>query len=322
MSPTSATSTSTGSIRGKATHQFFSYLQKNFGGLHSLFDKNTNENPAIIKRNGSDQILTEDLNKLMTHQCSAIHIRNFYHSLTSMEIGKELANEAISSDGVRMARNWKVSTARGLESSDVYTLGKHPPFNVVNGMIEKASKSIKENDDDNVESQHILDNYFDGVKKEFHDRRLKSIKTNYEDKIQKGANSEIDQEPRLWPLDKLRLELDEAWPGGAGLAREKVGPHRPFSGGLPRVMIGPTRWKKGFIHVDEMAPLSSTTGLFSANIYLQLPNTNESSEDMSGDMNIIKNSSNDGDLHIWPLGVRSRWDWYKVGYFFIIIMIY
>jgi hypothetical protein len=63
------------------------------------------------------------------------------------------------------------------------------------------------------------------------------------------------------------------------------------------IMMGPTQWKKGFIHVDEMAPLSSTTGLFfSANVCLQL----------------AENAKTDGVIQIWPVGIRSRWDWCRV----------
>jgi len=107
--------------------------------------------------------------------------------------------------------------------------------------------------------------------------------------------AEIPSKSRLWPLDELRLELDEAWDAGAGLARDQKS-NRPFGGGLPRVMIGPTRWRQGFIHVDELGPLHPEHGLFSANIYLQLPHGSE----------------NDGTIHIWPLGIRSKLDWYKV----------
>jgi len=282
--------------RQQVMQQFFVYLQNTFGGLRPLLDPYTPQKPAIITRSDGE-IHTDDLKQLMSHECSAIHIRNFYDPATSMEIGKKLTNDAITNG---MARNWKVSTSRGLESSDVSTLGSHSPFNVISGMTNQAGRHDKNNN--NEDSNHILNEYFKGVKKELRDRRLQITCDNKE-------------QPQLWPLDKLRLELDEAWPGGAGLAREQKGLQRPFSGGLPRVMVGPTRWKKGFIHVDEMAPLSATNGLFSANIYLQQPNQ------VSSQSGIVegKIKSNDekktcgGDLHIWPLGVRSRWDWYKVG---------
>ena len=71
---------------------------------------------------------------------------------------------------------------------------------------------------------------------------------------------------------------------------------RPFGGGLPRIMRGPTRWKCGFIHVDELGPLDPNRGLFSANIYLNMPPENKDK----------------GGLYVWPLGVRSRLDWYRV----------
>jgi len=67
-------------------------------------------------------------------------------------------------------------------------------------------------------------------------------------------------------------------------------------------MRGPTRWK-GFIHVDDLGPLDSSRGLFSANIYLTVPDA---------DANKHTNTNPDaGALYIWPLGVRSRLDWYR-----------
>ncbi|CAB9527203.1 expressed unknown protein (Partial), partial [Seminavis robusta] len=172
--------------------------------------------------------------------------------------GKSLAKEAQRGNGM----NWKVSTSRGLESSDVTTMGEHVPYNVANASNDTEA-------------------YFDGVRREFQQRRRKQSSVM----------------PTLWPLDQLRLELDEAWTQGAGLARESQGQKRPFGGGLPRVMMGPTRWRKGFVHVDEMGPLNPHQGLFSANIYLQLPS----------DSNDRKQRA----LEIWPLGIRNRWDWYR-----------
>ena len=210
-----------------------------------------------------------DLQRLMTHEAAALHVKNFYETNEARRLGERLAKEAIQGK----ARNWKVSTSRGLESSDVSTLGAHPPFNVA-----CANASEEE-----------MDAYFEGVRKELSDRR-------------RIVDNDIVCH-QLWPLDKFRLELDEAWPAGAGLARETTGEKRPFSGGLPRIMMGPTRWKRGFIHVDEMGPLSPTQGLFSANVYLQLPSDTETT------------NSPQPALEIWPLGIRSRWDWYRVSSF-------
>ena len=67
-------------------------------------------------------------------------------------------------------------------------------------------------------------------------------------------------------------------------------------------MQGPTRWKQGFIHVDEMGPLNPRQGLFSANIYLQCPHASSSSSSQEDDQEM---------LQIWPTAIASRWDWYR-----------
>ena len=172
----------------------------------------------------------------------------------------------------------------------VATLGEHPPFNV-------AAAHGKEG----------IEEYFKAVPKEMNARRY------------------MDGEPFLWPLDLLRLQLDEAWPAGAGLARDlsskqqdnQDGSFGLYSGGLPRVMQGPTRWKKGYIHVDEMGPLDPSRGLFSANIYLQLPNPPETTKTLESPSKENENPGFNGTtasqdiLQIWPVGIRSRWDWYR-----------
>mmetsp|Transcript_53315 Transcript_53315/g.159650 ORF Transcript_53315/g.159650 Transcript_53315/m.159650 type:complete len:346 (+) Transcript_53315:52-1089(+) len=255
--------------------QLFSYVESRFGGISSLIDEGPR---AEVIRRDDGILYNKDLIRLMTHEATALHVKGFYDPVSSSELGRRLAAEARAGRG----RNWKVSTSRGLESSDVATLGSHQPYNV-------ACATGKQED---------IDAYFEGVRKEFHDRRIASV---FVDGEVESTEHEA-KEPQLWPLDKLRLELDESWHGGAGIAREKDGLKRPFGGGLPRVMTGPTRWKKGFIHVDELAPLSTSRGLFSANIYLQLPTVTSTASNASAD---------DGDFYIWPLGVRSRLDWYK-----------
>lgn len=194
--------------RGSAEglRQFFAWLESRFGGLP--FDSGA---PAEVIT--TDRLERVDLERLVQHQATALHVKQFFPKDAALELGQRLAKDVEAGKG----RNWKVSTSRGLESSDVSTLGEHPPFNV-------ASAHGKEG----------IDQYFEAVSKQMKFRRS------------------LDGKPFLWPLDLLRLELDELWPAGAGLARDER--QRPYSGGLPRVMEGPTRWKKGYIHVDEMSP--------------------------------------------------------------------
>jgi hypothetical protein len=88
----------------------------------------------------------------------------------------------------------------------------------------------------------------------------------------------------LSPLDKLRLELDELWPSGATVSRDN--PYRrKMLVGLARVMRpetlldGITR-VEGLIHTDSSMFLDSERGLFSANVYLDVPTS-------GGELNIF-----------------------------------
>lgn len=268
---------------------------------------------AEVIRSETTFIQSQDLQRLMGHQAVALHIPGFYDEHAARELGKELAKEALSQRGA--ARNWKISTSRGLESSDVSTLGAHVPYNIASSLIASSPSSI--------------DDYFNGVQKEFHERRR--LRRNC---INAGNNGRWPL-PHQWPLDLLRLQLDEAWPSGAGLARETANSSspepssflscRPFGGGLPRIMHGPTRWKRGFIHVDELGPMHVNRGLFSANIYLQMPTPlkkeNDPARAMSSPVRGETSELFDGRngtspchvLDIWPTSIRSRWDWYRNG---------
>lgn len=197
-----------------------------------------------------------DLIQLFTHEITALQIKSFYPPLYAAKLGKELAKKAKTE-----ADNWKVVTERGLEVSDVYTLGEHVPYNVAVAMNQ-------------------TDEYFNGVESQLRNQR---------------RNAET-MEPHLWPLDQLRLELDDIWQGGAGLARDKI-TKKPLGCGLPRIMMGPTRWKKGFVHVDQYSPISLDRGLFSGNIYLKLPDD--------------EGQGCKGQLHVWDLNINHMQDWYN-----------
>ena len=70
-----------------------------------------------------------------------------------------------------------------------------------------------------------------------------------------------------------------------------------FVAGIPRIMrppasFDPNRWTQGFAHVDELDVMRDDRGLFSANVYL-------------------KNAPSGGNLLLWPITFRSRWDFYR-----------
>lgn len=76
-----------------------------------------------------------------------------------------------------------------------------------------------------------------------------------------------------WPVDHLRLELDEAWPFGACLGQYLGQKLRPA---IMRIMsekddLNLSVPKHGFIHTDDFSKLKPARGTFSANIYLKIP---------------------------------------------------
>lgn len=244
-----------------ALQQLFQWIENRYGGVP------LDPTATILTRD--HRIENDDLERLMMHDITALHVRDFYPKEIARQIGSTLAKNV-------NVENWKISTNRGLESSDVATLGAYQPYNVAvaNGRI---------------------DNYFANVRYEMESRR----------RIEDEFGNER-QKPQLWPLDLLRLTLDEAWVSGAGLARDPSNKQRFFGGGLPRIMQGPTRWKLGYVHVDEMLPLNKKEGLFSANIYLQLPDSATKTTDKSS---VVEEEQEI--LQIWPTAIYSRWDWYR-----------
>jgi hypothetical protein len=269
---------------------FFQWLEERYGGALPMQQDYINQ--VITSQN---ELRYDDLLSLFRHDVTVLKVSNYYPKSSAMQLGNELAKQARSHESkprqrhrhqsdheeLQGLKNWKVSTSKGLESSDVFTLGAHLPYNIAFN---------------NPES--IVEEYYDKVPIEFRQRRRRRRSHGADD----DDTSSTMTADLIWPLDQLRLELDEVWKdGGAGLVHTDEGYCR--GGGLPRIMIGPTRWKKGFVHVDEMAPLSEKDGLFSANIYLQLPYSNDDDGGEDNRHNV---------LEIWPLNIRNRWDWYRV----------
>jgi hypothetical protein len=244
-----------------ALRQCLAWLEQKYGGVP------LDPSATVVRQS---ELTQPALLALVQHEITALHIPQFIPTEYAVQLGRELALESKSTN---RARNWRVSTGRGLESSDVATAGAHAPYNTVRDEDEKMA-------------------YFDGVLTELRQRR-------------RVTNPATTAEPlRLWPLDLLRLQLDETWTPGCGLAKDVIS-GRPFGGGLPRIMEGPTRWKHGHVHVDEMGLLRNDSGLFSANIYLQLPPPSADNNDDAPPLPPRET------LHIWPTNIRSRWDWYR-----------
>lgn len=78
-----------------------------------------------------------------------------------------------------------------------------------------------------------------------------------------------------WPVDRLQEQVNKAWPAGASLRQWLGQKMRPA---IMRVMHPKPAGKPtapdhglGFIHVDDSIMLKPSHGIFSANIYLKLP---------------------------------------------------
>lgn len=102
------------SRRREGVATFARELEKWFGQIEDLF-----EQPSV------DVITTDTLDRasltaLFKHQACAVHVPGFYPKQASAECATRLEGQS--------TQNWKVSSPRGLESSDVLSVGK--PYNV------------------------------------------------------------------------------------------------------------------------------------------------------------------------------------------------
>ena len=74
--------------------------------------------------------------------------------------------------------------------------------------------------------------------------------------------------PNLSPIDKLRIEMDETWPGGAGIARLEG---KLMFTGIIRITEPDIAILEKKPHVDSMTPDIQIDRQFAANIFLETP---------------------------------------------------
>lgn len=102
------------SQRREGVALFARELERRFGRIEDLFEEPSVD---VITR---ATLTKPDLEALFNHQASAVHVPGFYPLEASAVAAGRLEGQS--------TQNWKVSSPRGLESSDVLSVGK--PYNV------------------------------------------------------------------------------------------------------------------------------------------------------------------------------------------------
>lgn len=199
----------------------------------------------------ASSLSTSHLSSLFRHQHVALHVKNFLSPSASASFASQYSARAALE-----AKNWQVSTSRGLESSDVATIGT--PGNVAASNPDPAEQQA------------------------YHDEVALTL-------------ASYRASPSPHPFSLLRLLLDDLSPHGCTL-RKSPSSRLPYSPGLPRLTTGPTRYRSGFIHVDDLSPLDDARGTFSANVYLQQPAADAGFDGIP----------NPGGLRIWPLRYSKK----------------
>lgn len=89
-------------------------LEKRFGRIQDLTEDSSVD---VITTPTLD---LQSLQALFKHQACAVHVPGFYPEKAAAAVARKLERQS--------TQNWKVSSPRGLESSDVLSVGK--PYNV------------------------------------------------------------------------------------------------------------------------------------------------------------------------------------------------
>lgn len=188
--------------RADAIQRMFQIIEQKYGDTAALVEKF----PAAVATSGLltvPQLCGESLSMLFTHKVAAIRVPQFYPKGAC----KLQTRRLLDSDSIQ---NWEVSSSRGLESTDVQSVGV--PYNMA---VQNGMSSLEKYFSDAIPSARALRVPVKG-----------------------------DEIPVMGPIDKLRLELDEVWPEGAVVGRDKA-TKRVLRPGIARVMRGPTTWMDG-----------------------------------------------------------------------------
>ena len=257
---------------------------------------------VVVCRGG--RLAPRALDALLHHRCCAVRVPGFYpeHAVPIMR------DRLLRS---RFRTNWVVSDPqRGLETSDVESVGTP-----LTAALQKKGKknTSKQNDDSSVRdgdndgsgdedggegglsTAEAMAQYLQDANDLTHSLRMGEPDTD--GKAGNGrtsSSSSSQQQLVMTPMDKLRLELDEAWPGGARVARDAT-TGRALLAGAGRIMHPRGSHDPGFCHVDDIAVMGNdASGVFSANVYLETPPPGLG-----------------GELHVWPLRIKTRWEFYE-----------
>ncbi len=263
---------------------------------------------VVVCRGG--RLAPRALDDLLHHRCCAVRVPGFYPD-TAVPVMRDRLLRS------RFRTNWVVSDPqRGLETSDVESVGT--PLTVALQRRATGTTQTGETGETgagdgggvggggDLSPAEAMARYLQDAHDLTHSLRAgepdndgggtSASASAVQQRQQRQQQQQQQQQQQLvmTPMDKLRLELDEAWPGGARVARD-ASTGRPLLAGAGRIMHPRGSHDPGFCHVDDIAVMGDgASGVFSANVYLETPPPGLG-----------------GELHVWPLRVKTRWEFYE-----------
>ena len=216
----------------------FQQIEKNYGDINALVDTKM----SILKLK-ANQVTERSLKKLFRHEVAAIRVPNFFPAEACDYLSESFLEQPTS--------NWKVSSSRGMESSDVESIVT--PYNVALGQGPECVQQYFEN------AKHFTRSLRKNAGRL--NASANACTTRLDNQGEGGASHHFIF-PTLTPIDLLRLQLDETWPNGATIGKDtKSGNH--LLAGAVRIMRGGQHGSnnstssQGFIHVDDLSVIQT-----------------------------------------------------------------